>query len=132
MLVVPFLLGACASRAAAPETPARWQEVHHVGGAAHSIDVGGVVPLGPSRYRVLYRMSLASPTSNPAGQRFDRLQGLKEYDCEQMRERSLTFEMYSGERRIQGSRDPGEWETPSGPAGDVLRAVCATLAVPPK
>lgn len=128
ILVAPFLLDSCASRAAAPATPARWQEVHRVGGAVHSIDLGSVVSVGPSQYRVLYRMSLASPMSNPANEQFDRLQGLKEYDCEQMRERSLTLETYSGERRIRGSRDSGAWEAPSGAAGDVLRAVCAALA----
>lgn len=132
-LVVSSACATVPSPAAAPSAeggsaPEAWYPVHTINDTVHSIDTLSLVKSGDNRFRVRYRGLLERPMTNPAGERFDRLQGIREYDCDRMRERSLSFEMLLGTHRIREERYTGEWEfARENPAGDMLRSACAYL-----
>jgi hypothetical protein len=101
-----------------------WVTVLRISDASHEVDARSVVPGTNGTFALRYRVRMP-PYTNPGGERFDRVEGLAEYDCTGRRERTGFTELKLGSTVLRSWAGTGRWERVSGNRREVFRSICA-------
>jgi len=84
-IAVALMLGGAAGTSAAvaqeQEPAPAWSLLVQRPGLRYEVDTLAFVQTGEKSYRFLQRVSLEQPSTSPAGERYDRVESVSDYDC---------------------------------------------------
>ena len=106
-----------------------WTQFLQRPGARHEVDSLAFMRLDSGVYRFAHRFTLDQPFTNPAGERFDRIETISEYDCAGGRYRDQTVRLNLGERLMRQVPLPFDWAEPDSSFREVFDRTCSFLVI---